>query len=187
MAKDAVSTLITDYVRFKPANSDLWRLEEFILAQDGGVAIDDKEANFVAYGMDSGFLGGRFDTVIWDDLVDKTNIRTADSRELLINWWETEAETRLDPGGLLILHGQRMAADDLYRYALNLVDWSEEFEDQPDKAPKNIIILFTKRTTMIFANQIKLTVVTKVIIQMDVCLMNIVCRGKNLLVLGLIV
>ena len=136
MAKDAVSTLITDFGRFKPSNADLWRLDEFILAQDGGVAVDDKEPNFVAYGMDSGFLGGRFDTVIWDDLVDKTNIRTIESRENLINWWESEAETRLDPGGLLILQGQRMSPDDLYRYALNLVDWSEEFEDQPEKAPK---------------------------------------------------
>ena len=136
LAVDAVSTLITDFGRFKPANSDLWRLEEFILAQDGGVAVDDKEANFAAFGMDSGFLGGRYDTVIWDDLVDKTNIRTAESKENLINWWETEAETRLDPGGLLILNGQRMASDDLYRYALNLVDWSEEFEDTPEKAPK---------------------------------------------------
>ena len=136
LAEDAKSTLITDFGRFKPSNSDLWRLEEFILAQDGGVAVDDKEPNFVAYGMDSGFLGGRFDTVIWDDLVDKTNIRTVESRENLINWWETEAETRLDPGGLLILQGQRMASDDLYRYALNLVDWSEEFEEQPEKAPK---------------------------------------------------
>lgn len=136
MAKDALSTLISDYGRFKPSNSDLWRLDEFILAQDGGVAVDDKEPNFVAYGMDSGFLGGRFDTVIWDDLVDKTNTRTVESRENLISWWETEAETRLDPGGLLILQGQRMSPDDLYRYALNLVDWSEEFEEQPEKAPK---------------------------------------------------
>ena len=136
LAVDAQSTLIADFGRFKPANSDLWRLEEFILAQEGTGAIEDKEPNFVAYGMDSGFLGGRFDTVIWDDLVDKTNIRSTDARETLINWWETEAETRLDPGGLLILQGQRMAPDDLYRYALNLADWSEEFEDKPELAPK---------------------------------------------------
>lgn len=136
LAKDAVSTLIADFGRFKPSNSDLWRLEEFILAQEGGIAIEDKEPNFVAYGMDSGFLGGRFDTVIWDDLVDKRNINSVDARESLINWWETEAETRLDPGGLLILQGQRMAPDDLYRYALNLADWSAEFEDKPDLAPR---------------------------------------------------
>lgn len=136
LAKDAVSTLIADYGRFKPTNNDLWRMEEFVLAQEGGTAIDDKEASFAAFGMDSGFLGGRYDLNIWDDLVDKTNTRTAESKELLINWWETEAETRVEPGGLLILNGQRLAADDLYRYALNLVDWSEEFEEQPEKAPK---------------------------------------------------
>lgn len=136
LAKDAVSTLIADYGRFKPANADLWRMEEFVLAQEGNVAIDDKEASFAAFGMDSGFLGGRYDLNIWDDLVDKTNTRTSDSKENLINWWETEAETRLEPGGLLILNGQRLAADDLYRYALNLVDWSEEFEEQPEKAPR---------------------------------------------------
>lgn len=136
LAKDAVSTLIADYGRFKPTNNDLWRMEEFVLAQEGGAAIDDKEASFAAFGMDSGFLGGRYDLNIWDDLVDKTNTRTAESKELLINWWETEAETRVEPGGLLILNGQRLAADDLYRYALNLVDWSEEFEEQPEKAPK---------------------------------------------------
>lgn len=136
MAQDAISTLIADYGRFKPSNPDLWRMEEFVLAQEGGVSIDDKEASFAAFGMDSGFLGGRYDINIWDDLVDKTNTRTLESKELLINWWETEAETRVEPGGLLILNGQRLAADDLYRYALNLVDWSEEFEDHPEKAPK---------------------------------------------------
>ena len=136
LAKDAVSTLIADYGRFKPTNPDRWRMEEFFLEQEGGVAADDKEASFAAFGMDSGFLGGRYDLNIWDDLVDKTNTRTSESKELLINWWETEAETRVEPGGLLILNGQRLASDDLYRYALNLVDWSEEFEEQPEKAPK---------------------------------------------------
>lgn len=136
LASDAQSTLIADYGRFKPASSDLWRMEEFVIAQEGGSSIDDKEASFAAFGMDSGFLGGRYDLNIWDDLVDKTNTRTAESKELLINWWETEAETRVEPGGLLILNGQRLAADDLYRYALNLVDWSEEFEEKPEQAPK---------------------------------------------------
>jgi hypothetical protein len=70
--------------------------------------------------MDGGFLGGRYDVVVWDDLVDKKSHRTAEARETLINMWETEAETRLEPGGLLILQGQRMRSDDLYRYALDL-------------------------------------------------------------------
>jgi len=127
MASNAVATLMQDYGRFKPTNPELWRLEEFILEQPGGISVEDKESSFVAYGMDSGFLGGRFDLVIWDDLVDKKTLRTMDARENLINWWETEAETRLDPGGLLILQGQRMGSEDLYRYALDLVD-GDDFE-----------------------------------------------------------
>ena len=133
IATDAVATLMQDYGRFKPTNPELWRLEEFILEQPGGVAVEDKESSFVAYGMDSGFLGGRFDLVIWDDLVDKKTIRTMDARENLISWWETEAETRLDPGGLLILQGQRMGSEDLYRYALDLTngDEIEVFGEEP--------------------------------------------------------
>jgi len=126
LAEDAVATLVADYGRFKPANPELWRIEEFVIAQQGGVAVEDKESSFVAYGMDSGFLGGRYDLVIWDDLVDKRTMRTQEARENLVNWWETEAETRLEPGGLFILQGQRMGPDDLYRYALNLLDVSEE-------------------------------------------------------------
>jgi hypothetical protein len=119
-ARDAEAALVHDFGRFKPYNQDLWRLEEFVIAQPGDVAVEDKEPSFSAYGMDSGFLGGRFDLVIWDDLVDSRTLKTAESREAQRAWWETEAETRLEPGGLLILQGQRMAAEDLYRYALNM-------------------------------------------------------------------
>jgi len=84
--------------------------------QPNDIAGSDKERTVSAYGMDGGFLGGRYDLVIWDDLVDKRSMRTAEARETLINMWETEAETRLEPGGLLILQGQRMRSDDLYRY-----------------------------------------------------------------------
>lgn len=120
LAVDAVATLTGDFGRFKPTNPDVWRSEEFTVAQPNDIAGSDKERTVSAYGMDGGFLGGRYDLVIWDDLVDKRSMRTTDAREALINMWETEAETRLEPGGLLILQGQRMRSDDLYRYALDL-------------------------------------------------------------------
>jgi hypothetical protein len=81
--------------------------------------VDDKEATLSAWGQDSGFLGGRFDVVIWDDLVDKRNTRTDESLNTLIDWYTTEAETRIDPGGLMVLQGQRIHSDDLYRYCLD--------------------------------------------------------------------
>lgn len=117
---DAEATLTQDYGSFRPFNKDLWRSNEFVIAQENDVLLEDKEPTFSAYGMDSGFLGGRFDLVLWDDLVDKHTTRTAESREKLIHWYETEAETRVEPGGLLVLQGQRLGPEDLYRYALDL-------------------------------------------------------------------
>ena len=136
IAQDAKSTLIKDFGRFKPTNSDRWRIDEFYLAQESGDGVEDKEPNFASYGMDSGFLGGRFNTVIWDDLVDRTNTKTAEARENLRELWETAMENRLEPSGLLLLVGQRIASDDLYRYALDQVEFTEEFEEQPEKAPR---------------------------------------------------
>jgi hypothetical protein len=85
-----------------------------------GVSLDDKEPTVSAWGQDSGFLGGRFDLVLWDDLVDRKNTRTPEAKEVLRDWWGIEAETRLEPKGALILQGQRIAHDDLYRYALDM-------------------------------------------------------------------
>jgi hypothetical protein len=97
----------------------MWRAESLVVRQLDGIALDDKEATVSAWGQDSGFLGGRFDLVLWDDLVDRKNVKTEESRETIREWWDTEAETRLEPGGLLILQGQRIALNDLYRYCLD--------------------------------------------------------------------
>ena len=133
---DAEATLQGDYGRFKPANHDLWRIDEFVLAQPDGSGVEDKEPSFVSYGRDSGFLGGRFDLVIWDDLVTRKTLRTEESRDELIRWFEDEAETRIEPGGLFLLQGQRMANNDLYRHALDMLGADavalDEIMDGPD-------------------------------------------------------
>lgn len=120
LAKDAVSTLARDYGRFK--DSSQWTRSQFNIAQIDGAERGEKESSFVAFGMDTGFLGGRFDFVIWDDLVTGKTLKTEDSRNELIRLWEDEAETRLEPNGLLILQGQRLGPNDLYRYCLDLKD-----------------------------------------------------------------
>lgn len=143
LAVDAVATLTNDYGRFKPTNPDVWRSEEFTVAQPNDIAGSDKERTVSAFGMDGGFLGGRYDLVVWDDLVDKRSMRTAEARESLINMWETEAETRLEPGGLLILQGQRMRADDLYRYALDLKSGDpDDYEDESQRPFKYHHIIY---------------------------------------------
>lgn len=136
-ALDAEATLVDDFGRFRPQQQDLWRIEEFVIAQHGDVSLEDKEPSFAAFGMDSGFLGGRYDLVIWDDLVDRRTMRTAEGRESLEMWFESEAETRVEPGGLFILQGQRMGAGDLYRHALDMrageLDDDAETDDRPAK------------------------------------------------------
>jgi len=120
IAFDAEACLQDDFGAFRPeGRSDLWRAEALVVRQVDGVSLDDKEPTVSAWGQDSGFLGGRFDMVIWDDLVDRKNTKTVESKDLLKEWWDSEAETRLEPGGLLLLQGQRIAHDDLYRYCLD--------------------------------------------------------------------
>ena len=79
--------------------------------------ITEKEATWSAYGQDAGFIGGRFDFVVWDDLVDPKKQKTIEAKEDLQNYWDDVSEPRLEPEGLLILQGQRFASDDLYRTA----------------------------------------------------------------------
>jgi hypothetical protein len=127
IAFDAEACLQDDYGAFKPeGRGDLWRAEGLVVRQLDGVGLDDKEPTVSAWGMDSGFLGGRFDFVVWDDLVDRKNTGTVESRQALADWWDMEAESRLEPRGLLLLQGQRINASDLYRYCLDKQTLDEE-------------------------------------------------------------
>tara|TARA_Y100000590_G_scaffold304844_1_gene343769 strand:+ start:519 stop:2429 length:1911 start_codon:yes stop_codon:yes gene_type:complete len=131
LAVDAEAVLIDDFGRFKPDVKEVWRADSFTVAQEDDVPVSEKEPTWTCFGVDSGFLGGRFDLIIWDDLYDLRKMRTADARDDLKRWWDEVAETRLEPGGLLILQGQRMASDDIYRYALDkeaAVDEDDDFE-----------------------------------------------------------
>jgi len=131
LALDAEATLADDFGASRPAYKDQWAGEAFVVAQPGGAMVAEKEPTWSAYGMDSGFLGMRYDIIIWDDLVDQRVLRTIESRENQQLWWDTVAEKRLEPAGLLVLQGQRMGPDDLYRYALDKRVVPEEDED-PD-------------------------------------------------------
>lgn len=120
IAFDAEACMQDDFGAFKPeGRTDLWRAEALVVRQLDGVQLDDKEPTVSAWGQDSGFLGGRFDVVVWDDLVDRKNTKTPESKDMIREWWDAEAETRLEPGGLLLLQGQRIQHDDLYRYCLD--------------------------------------------------------------------
>ena len=118
--EDAEVSLVADFGQFQPTNQHLWRSEEFVVWENPDEQPgDEKEPTAMCAGMDTGFLGGRFNFVIWDDLVDASTIRTDDARNKQREWFDDEAETRLEPGGIFLLQGQRLSPDDLYRYALD--------------------------------------------------------------------
>jgi hypothetical protein len=133
-ALDAITTMAHDFGRFKPLEKELWTNEAFIVMQPEEMgAISEKEPTLSAYGMDSGFIGGRFDGCFWDDLVDPRKVRSAEQREAMEDWYQDVAETRLEPAGMLALIGQRLAPDDLYRFALDMVQpLDEEAEEAID-------------------------------------------------------
>ena len=129
LAVDAIRTMQQDFGAFKPDAKEIWRAEAFTILQPDDQPLSQKEPTWSAFGMDSGFLGGRFDLVIWDDVWDPRKMRNSESRSDMYRWWDEVAETRLEPGGLFIVNGQRMSSDDIYRYALDKVAPLDEDED----------------------------------------------------------
>jgi hypothetical protein len=117
LALDAETTLAADFGRFQ-AIGDSWTADAFVVQQLTGT-ITEKEPTWSAYGQDAGFIGGRFNFVVWDDLVDPKKQKTIEAKEDLQNYWDSVSEPRLEPEGLLILQGQRLSSDDLYRYCLD--------------------------------------------------------------------
>lgn len=116
---DAIATLAADYGVFKPDNPEMWRADSFITAQPGDILLTDKEPTWSAFGVDTGFLGFRYDLILWDDLYNQRTMRTAEAREQLRVTYDDVIETRLEPGGVFVLEGQRISAEDIYRYALD--------------------------------------------------------------------
>ena len=130
LAVDAISTLAADYGLFRPNDSSIpWSRSQFTIVQFGETFTDEKEATWTAFGRDTGFLGWRVHFVVWDDLVVKARLRTQETIEADRSWWIDEAETRLEPGGLLLLQGQRLSPEDLYRYNLDQLTGYEELEE----------------------------------------------------------
>lgn len=120
IAADAVATLEADFGPFKPqGRADKWQAGTIVVQQLDGTSIVDKESTVTAWGKDSTFLGERYNFIIWDDLVTRKNMKTLTSRDDTREWWDSDAETRLEPRGTLVLQGQRITTEDLYRYCLD--------------------------------------------------------------------
>jgi len=122
--REATGVLAQDFGRLRPTEAAgdqvMWRRRSIIVAQLGGVDLSSKEPSVQIASRDSGFLGSRFDLMIFDDLLSLRNYRDAG----LSSWWSREAETRLEPGGVLLLIGTRIGSEDLFEECEN-----KTFED----------------------------------------------------------
>ena len=129
----ADSTLSLDYGRFRPdVSGALWTRSEFEVAQLDDRMVNQKEPTWSAFGVDTTFIGWRVDFALWDDLWDMRTIRTADARDRFFEWFDNTAETRLEPRGLFLLMGQRLAINDVYDHALAKRAESDDWEQTGD-------------------------------------------------------
>ena len=143
---DSEATLVAEFGRYKPDRIDRWQERSFVIATENDQAGSNKEVSFAGFGQDSKFIGGRYDVIVWDDLEDLKVVPTTEQREQKERWFENIAESRLEPGGLLILQGQRLHADDIYRWALNqktlLFDEDNEIIEEVEGPPRYKHIIY---------------------------------------------
>jgi hypothetical protein len=107
----------------------VWSREELMVEPLSWTSLDEKEPTISAGAYDASILSGRYKLIIWDDLVDKANSSSADQREKLVQWWDQEAESRLNTGGLMVLSGARYGPEDLFHHAVTQVDLLDEDDD----------------------------------------------------------
>lgn len=131
--RQAQHSMVDLFGRFMPdlmeGEEKIWRHDQFVVAQLADVDLYEKEPTVQAAGYESAFLGQRVDYEAWDDLVVSDTSNNPDRAERLERWFEDEAETRLEPGGVLWLVGQRFGPNDLFRSRLNVT-----YEDEWDRS-----------------------------------------------------
>lgn len=105
-------------------------IHEILASLDSVYVTGEKEPTVSSLSQEMGFLGGRYELNLWDDLCDRSNSRTPEQRESLAEWWFAEAESRCEPGGLVALIGTRFGKYDLYRHCRDLTYSSDEDVDE---------------------------------------------------------
>lgn len=127
--------MAVEFGRFKPdiaqGEEAMWARHQFLVAQMGIVDLYEKEPTVQAASQESGFLGERVNLGWWDDISTTDNSRNADIAENTSRWFEDEAETRLEPGGVLALVGQRLGPLDLHRKRMDAAYLDENNELKP--------------------------------------------------------
>ena len=79
---------------------------------------DRREPTVTAAGIDNNLVGGHYDLIIFDDVVNRDNIGTADQIQKVIRRYNDSLDL-LEPGGQIIVVGTRWHDSDLYGWILS--------------------------------------------------------------------
>lgn len=125
----APKSIPVEFGRFMPLQAmgdvTLWQDRQFIVAQMTDVDLADKEPTCQAVSPGAEFVGDRCEYASWDDLVTAKTSARLELVSGLADWFEKEAEPRIEPGGILWLIGQRINSMDLFRNRLDDL-WVDE-------------------------------------------------------------
>jgi hypothetical protein len=124
-----------DYGFFSPREgSRRWSSTELDVAPLSWEDVVDKEPTITAGSYLGATLSGRYNIVVWDDLIDQQNSATLEQRRKLARWNDVEAETRMEPGGLYVLSNARYGPEDLSHECLRATDPDEvDADGRPKK------------------------------------------------------
>jgi hypothetical protein len=127
----AEHSLLEIYGRYKPLPSDddaevPWRVSKFTVASIGDAPVANKEATVQAISYGSTFVGERPDLVILDDVVSPKNV----NEPAFLVWMEM-VEDRVEPGGLVVMLGQRVSVNDGYGKVLERTTLEDSGEAVP--------------------------------------------------------
>lgn len=136
-ACDAQATMGQLFGRFRPLTTGVWRQDGFLVEQLSQDAAVQKELTWSAASIEGDFIAERLNFMSWDDATTVSRARSTDIRERDQESWDRQIEERLEPGGLLLLVGQRIHTADLYRWNLNkYVELEGGDEDEPVRVRK---------------------------------------------------
>lgn len=90
-----------------------WSQDRTRLAQN-----DTRDPTVTAAGIDNNLVGGHYDLIIMDDVVNRDNVATQDQIQKVIQRYKDSLDL-LEPGGQLIIIGTRWNDADLYGWILD--------------------------------------------------------------------
>jgi hypothetical protein len=130
--------LVRAYGRFRPNDPMArWSRDQIDVEPLETTILRQKEPTVSVGSYEKGELSGGYKLIIWDDLIDRENALSENARNTLLEWWEQEAESRIERddernrGGLMVLSNARYSPEDLSYTLAHQRDPDEEEDGEP--------------------------------------------------------